>query len=239
MIQEDKIQEDASQEDASQEDELQEDELQDGELQEIKRQAKTSTTLQACQNPDGRLEGQSSTQKMENRFLQKSKRQSSSSNVPDSFDADFFIKMVKEDRKRFSRCLNICIRGLPYSGDDEKSFLSLCQFQLNLDPDLVANSIVSLTRVGDTGCLRPRVLIIKLNCRNTRKNILCNSYKLKNFISSAGTNVFVSPDFTRAQLLINSRNKQRRCSRAKTFMTQHSCESQQSQEIILSHDRVA
>ena len=130
--------------------------------------------------------------------------------------------MVKEDRKRFSRCL---IRGLPYSGDDEKSFLSLCQFQLNLDLGLVAKSIVSLTRVGNTGCLKPRVLIIKLNCRNTRKNILRNSYKLKNFISSAGTNVFVSPDFSRAQLLINSRNKQRRCSRERIFMSQHSCES--------------
>ena len=232
-LQEDVIQEDASQQDASQEDASQEDEL-----QEVKRQAKTSTILQACQNPDGRLEGQSSTQKIDNRFLQKSKQQNFS-NGPDSFDTDFLIKIVKEDRKRFSRCLNICIRGLPYSGDDEKSFLSLCQFQLNLDPDLVANSIVSLTRVGNTGCLKPRVLIIKLNCRNTRKTILRNSYKLKNFISSAGTNVFVSPDFTRAQLLINSRNKQRRCSRAKTFMTQHSCESQQSQEIILSHDRVA
>ena len=243
-LQDNELQEGVNQEDKIQEDEIQEDkgqmdECQEEELQEIKCQAKTSTTiLQACPNPDGRLEGQSSTLKIDNRFLQKSKQQNFS-NDPDSFDTDFLIKIVKEDRKRFSRCLNICIRGLPYSGDDEKSFLSLCQFQLNLDPDLVANSIVSLNRVGNTGCLKPRVLIIKLNCRNTRKTILRNSYKLKNFISSAGTNVFVSPDFTRAQLLINSRNKQRRCSRAKTFMTQHSCESQQSQEIILSHDRVA
>ena len=248
-LQDNELQEDVNQEDKIQEDEIQEDEgqmdeCQEEELQEIKRQAETSTTiLQACPNPDGRLEGQSSTLKIDNRFLQKSKQQNFS-NDPDSFDTDFLIKIVKEDRKRFSRCLNICIRGLPYSGDDEKSFLSLCQFQLNLDPDLVANSIVSLNRVGNTGCLKPRVLIIKLNCRNTRKTILRNSYKLKNFISSAGTNVFLSPDFSRAQLLINSRNKQKRSSRAQIFMSQHSFGVQQTsghqpQEIFLSNNRVA
>ena len=243
-LQEAELQDNELQEDVNQEDKIQEDECQEEELQAFKRQAETSTTiLQACPNPDGRLEGQSSTLKIDNRFLQKSKQQNFS-NDPDSFDTDFLIKIVKEDRKRFSRCLNICIRGLPYSGDDEKSFLSLCQFQLNLDPDLVAKSIVSLTRVGDTGCLKPRVLIIKLNCRNTRKTILRNSYKLKNFISSAGTNVFLSPDFSRAQLLINSRNKQKRSSRAQIFMSQHFVGVQQTsghqpQEIFLSNNRVA
>merc|ERR1712074_227228 len=119
----------------------------------------------------GRLEGQGSTQK-------------------GNFDADFLIKVVKEDRKRFSRRLNICIRGLPSSGDDEQSFLRLCQLHLDLDPTLIANSIVNVNRVGDTGCLKPRVLIVKLNCLNRRKIILRNSYKLKNFISCAGTNVW-------------------------------------------------
>ena len=156
---------------------------------QVRCQAETSQTFpHACQNPDDRLEGQGFTQK-------------------GSFDADFLIKVVKEDRKRFSRRLNICIRGLPSSGDDEQSFLSLCQFHLDLDHTLIANSIVSINRVGDTGCLKPRVLIVKLNCLTTRRIILRNSYKLKNFISSAGTNVFISADLSRGQLMINGRKK--------------------------------
>ena len=161
----------------------------------------------ACLNPDSRLEGQGSTQNIDISSPQKAREHQLSSQRLGSFDTDFLIKVIKEDRKRFSRRLNICIRGLPSSGDDEQSFLSLCQLHLDLDPTLIANSIVSVNRVGDTGCLKPRVLIVKLNCLNTRKIILRNSYKLKNFLSCAGTNIFVSPDLSRGQLLIRSRNK--------------------------------
>ena len=222
---EDELQEDELQEDELQEDELQETKLQEDEHREVKRQAKTSQTiLQACQDPDGRIEGLSSAPRLRGQFSQQKIQHDFFSNYPDSFNTDFLIKVVKEDRRRFSRRLNICIRGLPYSGDDEKSFLSLCQLHLGLDPTLIAKSIVSLNRVGDTGCLKPRVLIVKLNCQNTRKIILRNSYKLKDFLSCVGTKVFVSPDFSRAQLWINSRNKQTKHSRAQFQTSQHSSE---------------
>ena len=215
----------AHHEDELQEDELQETKLQEDELREVKRQAKTSQTiLQACQDPDGRIEGQSSAPRLRGQFSQQKIQHDFFSNYPDSFNTDFLIKVVKEDRKRFSRRLNICIRGLPYSGDDEKSFLSLCQLHLGLDPTLISKTIISLNRVGDTGCLKPRVLIVKLNCQNTRKIILRNSYKLKDFLSCVGTKVFVSPDFSRAQLWINSRNKQTKHSRAQIQTSQHSSE---------------
>ena len=126
-----------------------------------------------------------------------------SSTSTDRINPDVIIKYVKEDRRRFSRRLNICVRGFPTSNDDKSAFLDLCQNVLELDPALIDESIVSLIRVGPINYLKPRVMIIKLNNQDTRKLILRNAHKLKYYSSTIESSVYLSADLSRAQLLIN------------------------------------
>ena len=63
---------------------------------------KGSSNLEACQNPDDRLEGQGSTQKIHINSSQKAREHQLSPQRLGSFDTDFLIKVIKEDRKHFS-----------------------------------------------------------------------------------------------------------------------------------------
>ena len=168
------------------------------ELQDVQLQ---SETLQR-QLQDFQDQEQASTSKFE---IESSKNPSQpiSSTSMDGISSDVIIKYVKEDRRRFSRRMNICVRGFPTSSDDRSAFLDLCQNVLDLDPALIDENIVSLIRVGPINYFKPRVMIIKLNNQDIRKRILRNAHKLKHFSSTIESSVYLSAHLSRAQILIN------------------------------------
>ena len=118
-----------------------------------------------------------------------------------SMTEEDIMNIIREQKERENRKLNLCIHGLPELGDDRNNIRRICSDNLNLSAEDISK-IVSTRRIGAFNISKARNTIVTLNCAATRARILSNSFKLKDG-DNVASKVFVTPDFTRLQQKLN------------------------------------
>lgn len=109
---------------------------------------------------------------------------------------EHILQLIREERLREKKRLNLCIRGFPRSEtvDDLEAFRLLCCNQLNLSRN-EALKISSCRRITS----HKPLMIATVENFDTKKLILSNAYKLKNFKSDLNSPIFIAPDLTKAE----------------------------------------
>lgn len=120
--------------------------------------------------------------------------------IPDNpvrSDSDI-MELIREEREIDTRKTNLCVFNLPESDNDREMFTNLCSEQLSLN--LIGPMITDTLRIGQTNGTKPKVLIVKFSSHDTKRNVLQNAPKLRNYVPVGSTlKVFISPDYTKKQ----------------------------------------
>ena len=116
-------------------------------------------------------------------------------------DTESISELVKEEREKYERRLNVCVFNMKHTDDDAIRFSKICSNQLGLSELEIHSSIVNTKRVGhNESSQKPSPLIVSFNSFAVKSNVLKNAYKLKSFLETGSTlKVFISSDLTRKQ----------------------------------------
>ena len=110
---------------------------------------------------------------------------------------DHILQLIKEERLREKKRLNLCIRGFPCNEavDDLVALRQLCSEQLNIS----SNDALKITSCRRIPAGSNSLLIATVENFDTKKLILRNAYKLKNFKSALNRPIYIAPDLTKSE----------------------------------------
>ena len=115
---------------------------------------------------------------------------------------DHIIEMYNELKLRDNKKLNLCISGL--KADDNKSDIALLKDLFTSELGLNTNEVEKMSNCKRFATKNNKQLIIaSFVCKDVRRTILKKATKLKNYRTSENTSVFISPDLTKKQQLMN------------------------------------
>ena len=108
------------------------------------------------------------------------------------------VNFIREEREIEKRKNNLCFFNMPESADDNVALKNLCVDKLGLQPQEV--QITETIRVGRAAENKPKVLIAKFSDSSSRRKVLRNANKLRNYVPQGSTlKIFISPDYTKIQ----------------------------------------
>ena len=115
------------------------------------------------------------------------------------------LSCMREEREREKRRLNLCIRNFPEedSNDISSEHSNIVRFfssKLNIEEQILSSGISHVKRIGEKTDNKCRIIIIKCANADLRRNMLQNSFKLKDYRTANDKKIFVVPDMTPQQL---------------------------------------
>ena len=115
-----------------------------------------------------------------------------------ALERDNMVDLIREERDIEKRKLNLCVFNLPEAQDDKQLFTELCTDKLELQQNEVR--ISEIVRVGNNTNNKPKLAIIKFENTESRRKVLKNAPKLKNYTpDGSNLKIFIAPDFTKKQ----------------------------------------
>ena len=116
-----------------------------------------------------------------------------------SYSDDNILRVIREERLKEMKKNNLCIRGFPLPTEgavgDLEAFKQLCMNQLSLNHHIVQN-ISSCRRLANAANSQAPIMITCCANLSSKREILRNAYKLRDYKSRLNMPVYIAPDLT-------------------------------------------
>ena len=130
--------------------------------------------------------------------------------IPTNPTEEFMYDTYREFQNRESRKLNLIIRGIKESNQDDTTVNHIFKTQLSIDAD---SDVTHCRHLGKPGP-QTRPLLISLKTVKLKREILARTPSLRSYVTPDNKRVYITPDMTphqrQANMLLREQLKQRR-----------------------------